>query len=131
MTAWTTDDENDRKALQLAVERCCAESPGRRDQITAKLQEEPWEDVAEFCAYSCQVDALHLKPWQWPPCWITDPDNLEADGSLDAKDGRRNAAELLRKMLRAGVSRYECEPLAPRSEAFRRSKAPCPWQKNR
>ncbi len=88
----------DREALELAVELCRAD-PIHATQIAEKLAEEPWEDVAEFCVYSCQVDALNLKPWQEPPCRV------------DVSD-ENPAAELLKRMLAAGVSQFHPDPLA-------------------
>ena len=58
---------------------------------------------SEFAAYGCQIDALKLKPWQTPPCYC--------DGEGDAPGDR-----LLRRMLKAGVSRFHPDPLAALAE---------------
>ena len=39
-----------------------------RTQIERKLATETWREAAEFAAYGCQMDSLHLRPWQPPPC---------------------------------------------------------------
>jgi hypothetical protein len=63
--------------------------------------------VALFAAYGAQGDALHLKSWQPPPCWVE-----IGDGEIAPVLGRRAAAEeLLRRMLAAGLSRYEPDPI--------------------
>ena len=98
---------NDRAALELALKQCRAESAQRDRQITSMLIEpRPWQEVAEFAAYSCQMDALHLKPWQFPPCWVEPGDRKH-----------RKAAKLLREMQSLGVSRFHPDPLAAIEEA--------------
>ena len=93
---------NDRAALVLALTKCRAESRKRDRQITAMLLEpRPWQEVAEFAAYSTQMDSLKLKPWQLPPCEV-EPDDRQ----------HRQAAKLLREMLALGVSKYHPDPLA-------------------
>ena len=93
--------------------------PVRAEQSAAsKLKDEPWVEVATFAAYSVQIDALALKPWQDPPANL-DEDADEPDNAARAS----NAAgrKLLRQMLAAGVSRYDPDPLAALAEAKRRS----------
>jgi hypothetical protein len=113
----------DRAELSHCIEVACLE-PGRAGQIKEKLQDESWEDVAIFCAELCQERALHLKPWENPPCVIEDPDDpderLEPDKPGPASDGRRQAAALLKRMLAAGVSRYHPDPLRALEEVERR-----------
>jgi hypothetical protein len=103
----------DRDAFKRAIESCRnrKDDPGRREQIDSKLAEEPWDEVGRFAAYSCQSRNLNLKPWQIPPCWIRDVEAVLAAGD-DDMHGRRAAAKLLKRMLDAGLSRYEPDPLA-------------------
>ena len=97
----------DKAALELAVETA-RKKHGRAQQIADKLKEEPWRDVAEFCALVCQGESLDLKPWMVAPCEICDPDK-----ALQVHhDGRREAAALLKTMLALGVSRWHPDPLA-------------------
>ena len=91
----------DRAALELAIEQCRAQSGDLDTQIAAMLIDRPWLECATFAAYSCQMDSLKLKPWEFPPCWV-EPGDRE----------HRQAAKLLRKMLAAGVSRFHPDPLA-------------------
>jgi hypothetical protein len=81
-------------------------------QVEQKLRDEPWEDVGQFAAYSCQDDNLQLEPWQVPPCWLRDDRAVQAALSMPHDhSGRREAGELVRRLLAAGLSRYEPDPL--------------------
>jgi hypothetical protein len=116
MTMCIDDDEIleavDQEALERAIEIVRTKgTPREQRHIEAKLATDEWIDVAEFAAYSCQFTALSLRPWQSPPCWIDD-----VVGTLNAGDdgicGEYQAARLLRRLLDAGLSRYEPNPLA-------------------
>jgi hypothetical protein len=54
-------------------------------------------------SYVCQLQALSLRPWQLPP------GNCDED---EENPRDPNGQNLLRKMLAAGVSRYDPSPLA-------------------
>jgi hypothetical protein len=56
----------------------------------------------DFDAYGAQIDALHLEPWQDPPC-VIDLDDVD--------ENNEQGAALLRRMLAAGVSRYDPDPM--------------------
>jgi hypothetical protein len=103
----TTSDRVDREALDRAL-KIAQRDPGRAAQVQSMLKDRPRRAVQEFCAYSCQISALSLKPWQSPPCHIDEnadePDNPSREPDTAAR-------ELLRQMLRAGVSRFEPDPL--------------------
>jgi hypothetical protein len=79
---------HDRAALKLALERARAED--------------------------CQIHALHLKPWEEPPC------AADEDGP-DERD--KEAQRLLRQMLAFGVSRWHPDPLAAIEAAKQRKAA--------
>jgi hypothetical protein len=70
--------------------------PERAEQLQSMLQDEPWEDVAEFAAHVCQFRALGLRPWQCTPCSVEENDADERD---------KEAQKLLGRMLDAGMSR--------------------------
>jgi hypothetical protein len=89
----------DREALKRALVLARAESPGRARQIADKLKTEPWQDVAEFAAYGCQIRNLGLKPWQDPPMYA----EIRPD---------QDALAILVKLLGAGLSRFEPDPVA-------------------
>ena len=127
MTTPPTDDDDDEFVSAVdedALKRCietmrASKTPGEQQQIERMLAEDDWWDVAAFAAFSCQMDALHLKPWQPPPCWVEDPVAVINAGN-DGVGGQYAAARLLRRMLDAGLSRYEPDPLG----ALERTKPP-------
>jgi hypothetical protein len=115
----------DRAALELAVEHDLTLSDAAtRQQIKTKLREEPWLDVAMFCAYGRQCTALRLSPWQPAPCQVEIDDDDGNDGPIM---GRRAAADLLRRMLSLGISRWHPDPLtaieASRTRVLKKSPA--------
>jgi hypothetical protein len=62
-----------------------------------------WGHVARFAAYVCQSRSLKLAPWDLPPSAVSENDGSTVDAA---------AVALLRRMLKAGVSRYHPDPLA-------------------
>jgi hypothetical protein len=89
----------DRDALKRALQLARAESPGCAAQLAAKVKDEGWESAAQFAAYCCQCEALNLKCWQDAPMFAEirpDPEALA----------------ILVKLLGAGLSRYEPDPIA-------------------
>ena len=93
--------ETDMDALRRAMEIAMRE-PGRKEQLESKVngyrgvEPEPWTEVAEFAAFCVQSDTLHLKPWECPPCSAYDD---------------KAALKLLDRMLEAGISQWEPDPL--------------------
>lgn len=129
MTLILTDSEYDelsdvdQEALERAI-RICLTHKDRADQLQMERKlasEDDWWDTATFAAYSCQVDALRLLPWQTPPCWVDDIEGILAGGD-DGEMGCYAAARLLKRLLAAGLSRYEPDPIG----ALKRAKAPAP-----
>ena len=100
----------DRDAFERAIAMARAKGPAQQRQIDEKLATDPWAKVGEFAAYGCQMDSLHLKLWQPPPCWINTPQAVLAVGD-DGIMGNYAAARLLQKMLAADLSKYEPDPL--------------------
>ena len=98
----------DRDALERAME-VAMRDPTREAQLRNKLADAPWFDVAEFAAYCVQGDTLSLRPWEEPPCC----------DSAQGNPGDR----LLQRMLAAGLSRYEPDPLGALARAARRPNA--------
>jgi hypothetical protein len=105
----TTDenlDEVDLDALTRAMAKA-REDRDRAKQLDAMLKERPWREVAEFAAYCCQCDMLDLQIYENPSCHAhivgqpTDP----------------AAARLLERLLVAGLSQWEPDPLAALVEA--------------
>jgi hypothetical protein len=92
----------DREALTRAIEIARKESRAEAKRIDERLANgDDWHDVARSCAYHCQIVALHLQPWQAPPC---SADSYPPSMHLDGK-------HLLRRLLTAGKSRYEPSPI--------------------
>jgi hypothetical protein len=104
----------DFEALDRAIRTC-----SDRAQIESKLATERWRQAAEFASYSCQCDALHLQPWQDPPCWVDDLVGAINAGNDDIL-GDYAAAKLLRQLLDRGLSRYEPDPVNALKQAKRR-----------
>ena len=107
---------NDRRVLTQALAMCRAEDEGRAGQIEAMLEDRAWEEVASFAASCCQSRTLKPYPWQSPPCYVAEDDGDDCEINADA-------VKLLRKMLAAGVSRYEPDPLAALAAAKRKGAA--------
>ena len=110
-------DPVDRDALERAMQIVAQRDPLSAEHLASKLKHETWREVAEFAAYSAQIELLSLKPWQSPPVHIdenaNEPDNPERESNTAAR-------KLLRQMLAAGVSRYEPDPLTALRRAKRR-----------
>ena len=98
----------DRDALQRSLIACRAESRARSGQIDAKLRHEPWERVAQFASYSAQIESLGLSPYQDPPVYAR---RCNLAKPYDDPRGERESAEILKKLLALGLSRYEPHPL--------------------
>jgi hypothetical protein len=110
----------DRTALERALVACRAESPARAKQIDSMLADRPWEDVAQFASSCAQGRALDLMPWQSPPCHAGLRALSEPFGD---PRGARESAELLQRLLDAGLSKYEPDPLQALAEAEQRRAA--------
>jgi hypothetical protein len=119
----------DLNALKRAIVLAKNENPGRAAQIDAMMHGwEGWQRAAEFAAYCCQCRTLRLKPWQSPPCSSGPHNNVDDFPGA----GRAAAAQLLKRLLDAGLSRWEPDPIAalerveaakPAKEALRQEEA--------
>ena len=89
-------------------------------QIDAKLADESWAEVAELASYCAQGRALSLKPWQTPVCEIHDLASALAQPYGDQR-GEREAAELLQRMQRLGISKFDPDPVGAIIEAERKA----------
>jgi hypothetical protein len=103
----------DREALRRAIKLTRAEDAVRDAQIARKFAEaEPWEKIGTFCTYHQQANALSLKPWQSPPCWLGDE-----PGDEHPHRGRVAAWELRRRLIASGLSAFEPDPIRALYEA--------------
>jgi hypothetical protein len=99
------DDLNLSELDRVALERClhrAQRDPDRAGQLQKMLDDRPWQTVARFACHVIQKRSLHLRPWEVPPCSVS-------ENASDARD--TDAQRLLRKMLQAGLSRYEPDPI--------------------
>ena len=77
-------------------------------QIERRLETKGWFEAAQLAAYSCQRRALQLRLWESPPMF----------GAVSpGHDGHAKAAVLLKRLLDAGLSRFEPDPLGALAEA--------------
>jgi hypothetical protein len=100
--------EVDCDAFRRAVAMMQAD-PDDAQRVTEDLKKRSWEEVAQSAAYHAQMKSLKLRPWQCPPCWANEeinPAEGECFGNL------REEVELLQRMLAAGLSNWEPDPLA-------------------
>jgi hypothetical protein len=89
-------EPRDADALERCVALMRATGGDYARHIESMLRNQPWRQVARFCAYSLQCDSLALKPWQSPPAW----------------GGTADAEALIARLEAVGASRYEPDPAA-------------------
>jgi AcrR family transcriptional regulator len=110
----------DREAMARAIEMLRQDGGAVARLIDDKLAREPWDEVGRFASYVRQDGSLNLKPWQWPPCWLRTDDDVEAAlAEPENHTGRKAAAELVQRLLAAGLSRFEPDPIAALERAER------------
>jgi hypothetical protein len=96
--------EADKQALRRAIKMARAESPEHDGQINRRMAAgQSFEEIGMSAAYGCQCRSLRLKPWQSPPMF---------GDAQPGHEGHADAEALLRKLLDAGLSRFEPDPLA-------------------
>lgn len=116
-------NEIDRDALTRAIAARRAESAAQRQRVDEWLAAgQSWEDVAISCAGHCQHIALGLAPWMFPPVSPNIADHLDSALSKPFGDpsGAREAAEIIKKLLALGLSKYEPDPAAAIAAAEQR-----------
>jgi hypothetical protein len=109
---------------RAALERALALDPDRdpvSSPINRRLDPERWFLAARSAAYVCQCDALRPEPWQPVPAneYVSVTDD---DSEYGPVMGRAAAAELLRRLLAAGLSRYEPDPIEALARVEARNK---------
>jgi hypothetical protein len=110
-----------------ALERALALDPDRdpaNPPINRRLDPERWYEAARSAAYGLQCDVLRPEPWQPVPAneYVSVTDD---DSEYGPVMGRAAAAELLRRLLEAKLSRFEPDPInaLARVEAERAAKS--------
>jgi hypothetical protein len=112
----------DRDAFERAIAQMQAEDAGShgRQLIDALLaKQQSFEETGETAAYYCQCKALRLKPWQSPPMYA----QPRADGPDDGSAGWKRAELLAYRLLTAGLSKFEPDPLDALERAERKGAA--------
>jgi hypothetical protein len=109
----------DREAMKLAIEMVRKRGGADKRQIEEMLRERPWEEVGDFAAGCCQERRLRTKPWQPTPSddYIFRYYKQHLAKGPDGIMGRYRAAELVERMLKAGVSVYHPDPERALAEA--------------
>jgi hypothetical protein len=97
----------DLAAMGRAINWMRAESPDRAEQIEHKLKHEGFEAAGEFAAIAAQDQTLHLKPWECAPCNIWGYN-------------QSSAIELRNRLVAAGLSVFEPDPMQALAEAERK-----------
>jgi hypothetical protein len=115
----------DIEACERAIAIMRNSGPDRAEQLDRLLQEDDWQGAADLAVYHCQRELIRPRLWQPTPADI-DPADIEAIIAKgdDGKAGRFVAAKLLRKMLRAGLSRFEPQPIEALAAAKAKRSAP-------
>jgi len=81
---------------------------------------EPWADIARHAASICQIESLGLRAWQTLPCEV---EINETDARGCEHRSTRNASMILKRLLNAGLSRYEPDPPTALARVERESAA--------
>ena len=121
---------NDREALERSMEIA------RRDAFRAEqlddmlagspngfggwwIKPRPWDEVARFAAMICQGEAMNLAPFEPAPTQVND-ENAERKGdSVPWSRSWPRAAELVKRLKAAGISKYHPDPIRALAEAER------------
>jgi hypothetical protein len=113
----------DREALERAIE-IARSDPEERETIDRLMKEQGWYVAAHQAVYHCQRELIRPRLWQ-PMPYDIDPAQVEAiiARGPDGLAGEYQAARLLRRMLRAGLSRYEPDPIRALERAKERAAA--------
>jgi hypothetical protein len=104
----TIDDD---AALELALKLTLEEKDQDRVEQVQNMLADPTrtrDEVLQFCAYHRQMDALKLRPWEIPPCWIDADDYAELPPTV---------AALAKQMRAAGISLFHPDPKRALAEA--------------
>lgn len=108
----------DREAVTRAIELKRARSPADRREVDDMLKTHSWFEVAEDAVYCCQRSLIAPRLWQKQPhdIEVDEIETIIARGP-DGLGGEYQAAKLLRRMLKAGLSKFEPQPLQALAEA--------------
>ena len=103
-------DELDIVAIDRAIEMTLADNDRTvRAQLRDELKSSWWE-AARFAAHHCQYHHLALRTWEEPPCDV-DPDEIDRIIARGPASNAFGGARLLKRMLAAGLSRFDPTPI--------------------
>ena len=112
MGSKTKISQLDQDAMERAWPRLKTLNRDRYTQLKAELDAgDDWERVSAWAAASVQYKLLGLQPWQ------RSPSELRLDGTQHQSPSDDGGRLLLKRMLDAGLSRYEPDPLRALAEA--------------
>jgi len=96
----------DIEALRRAYVIGRNESPEYCEHLESIARQRGWPEAAASAVYHLQIRALRLKPWHCPPC------DCRSDEIGHGYGHSRAEVMLRRRMLKAGLSLYEPDPIA-------------------
>jgi hypothetical protein len=101
----------DYEALARALELARSSSVEEAEHLADVEAREGWLGAAESAVFFLQTRALALKPWQPLLYWFRSASDIEAGlRQPHGVNGERAAAELVQRLLKCGLSRYEPDP---------------------
>ena len=108
----TRDDINtiDLAALDLAVDLTLGEADRDTVKTAREKLSEDWFEGALHCADHRQCEHLSLRPWETSPACL-DPAELDSIIASGPQHNSAGTARLLKKMLAAGISKYDPSPI--------------------
>jgi hypothetical protein len=96
----------DIEAMQRALEIGRGESEAYAAHLDRIATQRGWPEAAASAVHHLQIKNLVLKPWQCPPC------DCHSDEIGPGYGRSRGEVLLRRRMLAAGLSLYEPDPIA-------------------
>ena len=119
-------DPVDAEAFTRAIELHRGMSQENAEQVDHWLKRDGWLQAARYCVANCQKSLIRPKLWLELPMYI-EPSDIEGIIARGPdRGGEYAAARMLRRMLKAGLSRYEPQPIEALAAAKRAKIAAAP-----
>jgi hypothetical protein len=112
-------NKRDRAAMKLALERV-KKIPVYGKIARDLLRRSNFEEAGSYASFWTQMYALHLRPWNTPPCRIYDYENELGGDNIPQQIRCRyepGEVELLRRMRALKISKWHPDPLGAIKEA--------------
>jgi len=115
-------DPADAEAFGRAIELYRGMSQENSEQVDHWLRRDGWLQAARYCVAGCQTSLVRPRLWLTLPMYV-EPEDIETIIARGPdRRGEYQAARLLRRMLKAGLSRFEPQPIeALKARATRRA----------